>query len=83
MYVRDCSIAAEPAGRGPIATSCRRCSHARLESNAGGGRRLKREAPRQEEPKHRLPDYPIDPLTRVAVLVTKVSSLIRAYRAEM
>src|SRR5437660_1501944 len=35
MYFRDCSIAAEPAGRGPIATSWRRCSHARFESNFG------------------------------------------------
>src|SRR5437016_5057715 len=26
-------MAGDPAGRGPIATSCRRCSQARLESN--------------------------------------------------
>ena len=30
MYLRVCSMAGEPAGRGPIATSCRRCSQARL-----------------------------------------------------
>src|SRR5438105_9254471 len=33
MYLRVCSIAGDPAGRGPMATICRRCSHARLESN--------------------------------------------------
>src|SRR5947209_161792 len=35
MYLRVCSIAGDPAGRGPIATTWRRCSHARLESNFG------------------------------------------------
>src|SRR5260221_4831352 len=35
MYLRVCSMAAEPDGRGPMATSCRRCSHARPESNLG------------------------------------------------
>src|SRR5438105_7661456 len=33
MYLRVCSIAGEPAGRGPMATIWRRCSHARDESN--------------------------------------------------
>src|SRR6266853_4135129 len=36
MYLRVCSIAAEPAGRGPMATIWRRCSHAREESNFSG-----------------------------------------------
>src|ERR1043166_2410528 len=35
MYLRVCSIAGEPAGRGPMATIWRKCSHARLESNFG------------------------------------------------
>src|SRR5437762_6404149 len=35
MYLRACSMAAEPAGRGPMATSSRRSAHARLESNVG------------------------------------------------
>src|SRR5258708_1707050 len=30
-------MAGEPAGRGPMVTSCRRCSHARPESNFGAG----------------------------------------------
>ena len=33
MYLRVCSIAVDPDGRGPRATSCRRCSHARPASN--------------------------------------------------
>src|SRR5689334_21344020 len=33
MYARVCRMAAEPAGRGPIDTICRRCSHALLLSN--------------------------------------------------
>src|SRR5439155_9489418 len=36
MYFLACSIAGEPAGRGPIATSWRRCSQARDESKRGG-----------------------------------------------
>src|SRR2546422_918394 len=35
MYLRVCSIAGDPAGRGPMATICRRCSQAREESNLG------------------------------------------------
>ena len=38
MYLRVCSMAGEPDGRGPIATSCRRCSQARPESNFGARR---------------------------------------------
>ena len=37
MYLRVCSMAGEPDGRGPMATSCRRCSQARPESNFGAG----------------------------------------------
>jgi hypothetical protein len=36
MYLRVCSMAGEPAGRGPIDTSWRKCSQARLESNLSG-----------------------------------------------
>src|SRR5438045_3103056 len=35
MYLRAWSMAAEPAGLGPMATSSRRSAHARLESNLG------------------------------------------------